>query len=190
MSRPNSWTEHPTRAARPFTTMEGWRELGNNLYALRRASIRMITVEPEFDLERYHADDNMAIRSPRTASHAARRDGGDRPDSRGQSQEGSAEGQDPFDDVFAVALEPDRFGDKVLNEKGNDPFDDENAVRQDNDSLKPPKTEEPYHIFSAREKWLLVIIIGVTGMFSGLSSNIYFPALDTIAKARQNPMLP
>lgn len=53
----------------------------------------------------------------------------------------------------------------------------------------PPK--EPYHVFSHGKKWSIVILIGVAGLFSGLSSNIYFPALDAIAKvslARSDPI--
>lgn len=42
--------------------------------------------------------------------------------------------------------------------------------------------KEPYHVFSHGKKWSIVILIGVAGLFSGLSSNIYFPALDAIAK--------
>ncbi|KAH7073709.1 major facilitator superfamily transporter [Paraphoma chrysanthemicola] len=42
--------------------------------------------------------------------------------------------------------------------------------------------EPCYHIFSKRKTWSVVITIGVVGLFSGLSSNIYFPALDAIAK--------
>lgn len=49
---------------------------------------------------------------------------------------------------------------------------------------------EPYHVFSHRMKWAIVILIGVAGLFSGLSSNIYFPALDAIAKVRTYPPKP
>ncbi|KAH8586296.1 major facilitator superfamily domain-containing protein [Bisporella sp. PMI_857] len=44
------------------------------------------------------------------------------------------------------------------------------------------RVETPYYVFSYKEKWLVVVMIGVAGLFSGLSSNIYFPALDTVAK--------
>lgn len=44
------------------------------------------------------------------------------------------------------------------------------------------KSKEPYHVFSRGKKWSIVILIGAAGLFSGLSSNIYFPALDAIAK--------
>lgn len=49
------------------------------------------------------------------------------------------------------------------------------------DSKSSPDSKEPYHVFSHRMKWAIVILIGVAGLFSGLSSNIYFPALDAIA---------
>lgn len=56
-------------------------------------------------------------------------------------------------------------------------------------SVKPNPTanEAPnidstqYHVFSEKQKWLLVYIVSVAGMFSPLSSNIYFPAIHTIA---------
>ncbi|EGD99706.1 hypothetical protein TESG_07047 [Trichophyton tonsurans CBS 112818] len=41
--------------------------------------------------------------------------------------------------------------------------------------------ELPYHIFSHRQKWQLVLIVSIAGAFSPLSSNIYFPAIDTIS---------
>lgn len=43
----------------------------------------------------------------------------------------------------------------------------------------------PYHVFSMRQKWFVVVTIGAAGLFSGLSSNIYFPALETIAQVRR-----
>ncbi|KAH3981305.1 hypothetical protein HBI56_054380 [Parastagonospora nodorum] len=43
-------------------------------------------------------------------------------------------------------------------------------------------SEKPYHIFTRRQRWSVVIMIGVAGLFSGLSSNIYFPAVEDIAK--------
>lgn len=43
-------------------------------------------------------------------------------------------------------------------------------------------SEKPYHVYSSKQKWVVVVLIGVAGLFSGLSSNIYFPSLDAIAK--------
>ena len=46
------------------------------------------------------------------------------------------------------------------------------------------KTEDsppPYHIFSKRQKWNLVLLVSLAGSLSPLSSNIYFPAIDSIS---------
>ncbi|ORY12455.1 major facilitator superfamily domain-containing protein [Clohesyomyces aquaticus] len=48
--------------------------------------------------------------------------------------------------------------------------------------IKEMQDEKPYHVFDKRKKWGVVVMIGVAGLFSGLSSNIYFPSLDAIAK--------
>ncbi|KAF9893507.1 hypothetical protein FE257_010819 [Aspergillus nanangensis] len=43
------------------------------------------------------------------------------------------------------------------------------------------KSAEVYHVLSKKEKWNLVIFVSLAGCFSPLSSNIYFPAIDTIS---------
>ncbi|KAH8742478.1 major facilitator superfamily domain-containing protein [Diaporthe sp. PMI_573] len=90
----------------------------------------------------------------------------------------------PFDDAYSVGA--------PANEKQN-PFDDSNVVApatQAEEKLTPSadKPEQPYHFFSKGRKKLLIGIIGVAGLFSGLSSNIYFPSLDSIAKASISPL--
>ncbi|KAI1137638.1 MFS general substrate transporter [Hypoxylon sp. FL0543] len=45
----------------------------------------------------------------------------------------------------------------------------------------PPGPEEPYSIFDKRQKALIVLIVSTAATFSGFASNIYFPALPTIA---------
>ncbi|KAL5334196.1 major facilitator superfamily domain-containing protein [Aspergillus crustosus] len=47
--------------------------------------------------------------------------------------------------------------------------------------LPDPPASELYHILSKQQKWALVIFVSLAGCFSPLSSNIYFPALDTIS---------
>ncbi|KAH6633844.1 major facilitator superfamily domain-containing protein [Chaetomium sp. MPI-SDFR-AT-0129] len=42
--------------------------------------------------------------------------------------------------------------------------------------------DPPYHVFTTRKKWQIVYIVSLAGLFSPLSSNIYFPALGDIAK--------
>ncbi|KAL4756242.1 putative MFS multidrug transporter [Aspergillus foveolatus] len=41
--------------------------------------------------------------------------------------------------------------------------------------------ESPYSIFDKRQKWLIIVIVSTAATFSGFASNIYFPALPTIA---------
>ncbi|KAL4983572.1 major facilitator superfamily domain-containing protein [Aspergillus falconensis] len=41
--------------------------------------------------------------------------------------------------------------------------------------------EPPHSIFDKRQKWLIVVIVSTAATFSGFASNIYFPALPTIA---------
>jgi hypothetical protein len=41
--------------------------------------------------------------------------------------------------------------------------------------------EPPYHVFSDKKQKLLLLLASIAGVFSSLSSNIYFPALGIIA---------
>ncbi|RAQ52150.1 MFS multidrug transporter [Aspergillus flavus] len=45
----------------------------------------------------------------------------------------------------------------------------------------PPIPDAPYSIFDKRQKWLIIAIVSTAATFSGFASNIYFPALPTIA---------
>ncbi|KAI1372492.1 MFS general substrate transporter [Hypoxylon crocopeplum] len=45
-----------------------------------------------------------------------------------------------------------------------------------------PALEEPYSIFDKRQKALVILIVSTAATFSGFASNIYFPALPTIAR--------
>ncbi|OJJ07712.1 hypothetical protein ASPVEDRAFT_142192 [Aspergillus versicolor CBS 583.65] len=56
------------------------------------------------------------------------------------------------------------------------------AVSSPAEAKPAPEIEPPYHILSKKQKWNLVIFVSLAGAFSPLSSNIYFPALDTISK--------
>ncbi|KAI1474724.1 MFS general substrate transporter [Daldinia eschscholtzii] len=44
-----------------------------------------------------------------------------------------------------------------------------------------PAPEEPYSIFDKRQKALIILVVSTAATFSGFASNIYFPALPTIA---------
>ncbi|KAJ6594563.1 MFS general substrate transporter [Mycena capillaripes] len=49
--------------------------------------------------------------------------------------------------------------------------------------VPPPDVEEPYSVFTTREKWFIVSLISFGALFSPLSANIYFPAIPTLAVA-------
>lgn len=53
-------------------------------------------------------------------------------------------------------------------------------------SLDKALPEPPYHVFTLAKKIQLVYIVSLAGLFSPLSSNIYFPALGQIATVRLN----
>ena len=57
-----------------------------------------------------------------------------------------------------------------------------------NEGTSAAGEEPPYHVFSSRKKRLLVFVVAMAALFSPLSSNIYFPALDDIADVSSVPL--
>ncbi|OBR12589.1 major facilitator superfamily transporter [Colletotrichum higginsianum IMI 349063] len=86
----------------------------------------------------------------------------------GEGSHGTEHG-DPFADP--------RLRVQLSNEPRN-PFDDAYSTEL---AGRPVEEAPCYHVFSRRQKWFVIAVIGAAGLFSGLSSNIYFPALDVIA---------
>ena len=148
-----------------FSMFERWQDkgphsyvLGNNLRSLCRRSIELVIVDPQFDPERYYQHNIM-----------------DRParDEKNPSY------------VFEKFREPSlsEQSDTISpleerSEMTQNPFDDSNSQK----TQQNVDSKEPYHIFTKVQKWPVVIMIGVAGLFSGLSSNIYNPALNSIAQ--------
>ncbi|KAJ7034033.1 MFS general substrate transporter [Mycena alexandri] len=68
------------------------------------------------------------------------------------------------------------------------PNHDPDMNSNDSESQPHPQTEtsesgpEPHSIYTAREKWSIVALIGFGGLFSPLSSNIYFPVIPTLSE--------
>ncbi|KAH7032156.1 major facilitator superfamily domain-containing protein [Macrophomina phaseolina] len=54
--------------------------------------------------------------------------------------------------------------------------------QQDCQPTEKEAPEERYHIFTYRQKFLIVILVSCAATFSPLASNIYFPALELISK--------
>ncbi|KAJ9139138.1 Major facilitator superfamily transporter multidrug resistance [Pleurostoma richardsiae] len=59
------------------------------------------------------------------------------------------------------------------------------ATEQDSAVLSSPSPtpEVPYSIFSRKEKWFIVAMVAVAGLYSPLPANIYFPAIPQMAEA-------
>lgn len=80
--------------------------------------------------------------------------------------------------MLMLAACSDPFADSNRIQEAANPFEDPQPPAL----AQPPAPEPAYHTFEKVQKWSVVAIIGVAGLFSGLSSNIYFPSLDAIAK--------
>ncbi|CAE6416731.1 unnamed protein product [Rhizoctonia solani] len=52
-----------------------------------------------------------------------------------------------------------------------------------NSTNKPVVTEQPFSIYTKREKWYMVGMTALAGLFSPLASSVYFPAIPTMATA-------
>jgi hypothetical protein len=169
MEDTSRWTTRARRASRRFTTIEGWKEVGHGVYSVAGSGLRTVMITPSFDLEStdtetrtrpaqsWASDAHQSIRTYKT-------DTTQQQDSLFEKYATSpVDTESPFSDAWTIAQPEDPFQDPV----------------------RCTLPEPPYHIFSEKKKWAVVWIIGAAGLFSGLSSNIYFPSLDAIAKARQ-----
>ncbi|ORX37291.1 major facilitator superfamily domain-containing protein [Kockovaella imperatae] len=60
--------------------------------------------------------------------------------------------------------------------------DDEQHARPVTGVGRTPTSQRPYSAFPQRTKWLIVILGGLAGIFSPISSNIFVPAIPTLAR--------
>ncbi|KPM46500.1 hypothetical protein AK830_g155 [Neonectria ditissima] len=52
------------------------------------------------------------------------------------------------------------------------------------EAAQPPETppdEQPYSIYTKHEKWFIVTMVAIAGLYSPLPANIYFPAIPTLS---------
>ena len=162
MDRSSNWATTARRASRRFTTLEGWREVGQGVYTAAGSGIRTITINPEFDTEPYYFNSPSRTRPGK-------------PDITSIYYPHTQSGIYPPENGF-TAGEVLEISADLKNPYFNVPDVPEKATQGESEPL--------YHIFSDKQKWVLVWIIGVAGLFSGLSSNIYFPSLDAIANVQ------
>ncbi|THV55550.1 hypothetical protein BGAL_0006g00020 [Botrytis galanthina] len=166
-----------------------------SVYFAAGNGFRALSVQQQFDPERYDNDERVAEtriskRISNLYPHGTYRNYNPRSE-YGESKQFDLE-QKQMDYVYMSEshdpppLNPFHEAHATRSEEGEsrNPFVD--AYRVDSPLHKKlpmaPMLEEPYHIFLPKQKWTLVIIIGVAGLFSGLSSNIFFPSLDAISR--------
>lgn len=71
--------------------------------------------------------------------------------------------------------------DSPTQSEGNSPESSRSSSDASQYVLEKNLPNPPYHVFSMARKKQLVYIVSLAGLFSPLSSNIYFPALGDIA---------
>lgn len=177
--------------------MEGWRDARTSVHAAAGIGFKFLAPSPQFNPEVLLDDDD----SSRTRASIHRGGSIHSVNSRSLSraQALSQEGRNSIQQSIPENPFDDR-GEDVHQLKS--PFDDTTYAVHDPESdiersPTPPPTqtssstppEEPYHVFGKKQKWFVVITIGMAGLFSGLSSNIYFPALDAIANVSSSYLL-
>lgn len=173
-SDPNDF---PRRSSRRFTTLEGWREVRGGLYLAVGSAFSTIIPNPAYDPE-WHIQDDEPLQ-PTFAEpyqNPANSFALNRSTGHGQSE-----------------LWPHGRFHSITTEAPTNPLDlgkrqqslfAEGGSTESEKTKTPPVPERPFHSFTTSQKWLVISTIGVAGLFSGLSSNIYFPSLDAIATVR------
>lgn len=175
MDSDGSHDHYVRRLSRRFTTLEGWREVRGGLYIAAGSAISSVIPNPAYDQEWQVQDDSSSPWSHASSSHY---------DSRYAGQSGLW----PHGDSYSHDAETRLARDTTDREKHSDDEDDPSPEKLSAEATGGPltraisgKSQERFHSFTKREKWGVIIMIGAAGLFSGLSSNIYFPALDLIA---------
>ncbi|KAF2113139.1 major facilitator superfamily transporter [Lophiotrema nucula] len=160
--RSSSWSLISRRLSRRFTTLEGWREIGLGVYAMSN-NVRMFSIRHQFDPEQIRDNyPDTVLPVPAISLHF----------SKAQSER-----------VVSVRLFDDPVQKPTGIFGGNMRFEKGQAV----ETIIPerqatPEPVIPYHVFSRRRKWLIVVIVSVTGLFPALAANIYLPTLDKVAQ--------
>lgn len=185
---------------RRFTTIEGWREVGHGVYVAAGSTISAIAFDrnpehgPEWPV--YDDDSSQTTRMSkpdrqRLALMRLEGQGSVHPWGESRSLYANEPAvpetalQNPFMPPQNPFMAPEELEQAQASEQRDNvgaggifvPAPDPSAPTE-----KPAPAEKPFHIFDKKKKWTVVITIGMAGLFSGLSSNIYFPSLDAIAK--------
>ncbi|KAK1750996.1 major facilitator superfamily domain-containing protein [Echria macrotheca] len=179
-NRPRSWLDTSRNLSRRFSSLEGWRTVGHGMYLVAGSTISTITPNPAYDAEWPYREGNPG------ESRLSKSD-------RDRLSTFTSPGWQNATRDSIPETEPNPFLSPEEAERARNPFEDYSAFEVEKPNRIPlshqllsplppsPPLERPFHIFTKRQKWVIIGIIGAAGLFSGLSSNIYFPSLDAIA---------
>jgi hypothetical protein len=146
----------------------------NSIYSITADSLSLLSYDPDYSPDQYHESGPLPTRLSQR-------------DRRSFTQRTS---RLLVNERRPASIHEDNALQKDIRGGLSDPFDDSNSLESQNKETENPfsdpseiEAEPPYHIFSRKKKWSVIVLVGVAGLFSSLSSNTYFPALDAIAKA-------
>ncbi|KAF2441311.1 MFS general substrate transporter [Karstenula rhodostoma CBS 690.94] len=142
------------RISKRFTTLEGWREIGSGVYAMGNSNIRMFSFRHQFDPEHLRQtgfDFTQTLDNGQTTQAAFTR------------RQSLIEHRTSSEGTIGKAIGSVRDG-KIT------------SVTTSEENI-----QEPYHLYTLREKWMLVTLAGAAASFPMLTFNMYLPALGRIA---------
>lgn len=137
-----------------FTTLSGWREIGQGAYAMGSSNIRMFSLRNQYDPEGTRRGDfnfSQTLDRPEIVNEMLEKAGNLTPYRR------------PSEGTIGKAIGSVR---------------DTQIFYSKNKEL-PEKP--PYSVYSMKEKWVIIAIVAAAGCFPMLTFNIYLPAMGRIA---------
>lgn len=148
------------RISQRFTTLEGWREIGFGVYAMGSSNIRMFSIRHQFDPELSQNTD-FDFTQTRDSERAVQ--------ATLAGRQSSSQRPTLSDGTIGKAIGSIRDG------KSTSVFMTEERV------------QEPYHLYTVKEKWVLLGIVGAAACLPTFTFNAYLPALGKIATVGSSP---
>jgi len=83
------------------------------------------------------------------------------------------------EDKLGQEKKQELIAENIENEKANGQTEPENPSQEQEEQQRP---EPPFSIFTSSERHFIVVMASLAALFSPLSANIYYPALNTLAE--------
>lgn len=104
---------------------------------------------------------------------------GDSIEGWGSSRQGKTDEYEDGEDTTAVNSKSSSSANSLYHTGMKDDFLKKSSEQEIIEPINA--ADEPYHVYSKAEKMKIVYLVSCLGIFSPLSSNIYFPAMGRIA---------